>query len=234
MAGSDPNLTALAGVEEELAALRLECTRLPHLVDEEETAASGARARIEAARAELAAAEKQRRGAEARLQDLEQQRSKFQAQSAMVKTNAEYTALLGEIDGTTARISHTEDEILTLMDDIERAQRALAETERTQSAVERTHAQQAHLHRERLAQAQARIAELEKERDALVPLLGSAVERVYARVAARGGTPVARVRGGSCSACHRAVPPETVNRVRAGELRTCQNCLAILVAGIDP
>lgn len=233
MAGSDAKLGALAVVEEQLAALRHEALRLPEQVREQQAAAEAARARIESARAELAAAEKQRRAAEGRLQDLEQQRSKFQAQSAMVKTNVEYTALLGEIDGATARISETEDEILARMDEVEHVRGELARTELEQSAIERSCARQAAAHAHRLAEVQARMAELEKERDHLIPLLGPEVERIYARVAARGGTPVARVRAGSCSACHRSVPPETINRVHAGELRTCQYCLAILVASSE-
>ena len=232
MPGRDPNLALLASCEEEIASLRRECARLPRAVEESEALAQSARDLIAAARDELESAEKAHRESEARLQDYEEQRSKFQGQSALVKTNAEYTALLAEIEGATARIDETEDEILGLMERIEQAQESLVRTQGEQSAVEAEAVREAGEKRELLERTSACLRERESERDALVAELGPDVERVYARAAARGGTPVARIRAGTCGACHHSIPPEVVNRVLAGELHTCQHCFAILA--IDP
>ena len=46
-------------------------------------------------------------------------------------------------------------------------------------------------------------------------------------------SPVAKIIGTSCAGCHREVPPQRINQVRAGELHSCSNCLAILVPDPD-
>lgn len=229
MSGRDPSLTLLASFEEEIASLRQECARLPDAVAGFEAQAQQARDRIAAAREELESAEKEHRVREARLQDYEQQKSHFQGQSAMVKTNAEYTALLAEIDGMSTRIEETEDEILGLMERIDLAHETLAGVESEQTVLEAEANRQADERRAKLEQATERLRQRQSERDALVLELGALIQRVYARASSQGGTPVARIRAGSCSACHRSIPPEVENRVLAGDLHTCQNCFAILV-----
>ncbi|MCE2390613.1 MAG: hypothetical protein J4G09_03940 [Proteobacteria bacterium] len=232
MSGRDPNLALLASFEEEIASLRQECARLPGVVAGFEAQAQQARDRIAAAREELKSAEKEHRTREAQLQDYEQQKSHFQGQSALVKTNAEYTALLAEIDGMSTRIEETEDEILGLMERIELAHETLAVVESEQTALEAEANRQADEQRASLERATDLLQQRQSERDSLVLELDPLIQRAYARASSQGGMPVARIRAGSCSACHRSIPPEVENRVLAGDLHTCQNCFAILV--VDP
>jgi predicted nucleic acid-binding Zn-ribbon protein len=228
----DPNLELLASCEEELASLRAECGRLPVMIDELEAAAAAARARIDEVRLELEAVERRRRAKEAEVADGEARRGKLLGQSALVKTNAEYTALLHEIDEAQAHISAAEEEVLLAMEEADALRARQAQVQREQSALELDLRRRVEECRAQLAKAHERRAFVERERDALLPKLGAEIERSYRRVASRGGTPVAKLVGESCSACHRSVPPETRNRVRKGELHTCQNCLAILVPSV--
>ena len=229
MSGPDSNLALLANCVEEIASLRHECARLPGVISGFEAQARQARERIVSAREALESAEKERRALEAQLEDYEQQRIKFQGQTVMVKTNVEYTALLAEIDGITNRIGETEDEILGLMEQVERGQQQYVEMEGEQTAVEAEATRRAVEQGAVLERAQDRLEVRCSERDELTQKLGPDVERVYSRVSARGGTPVARIKAGNCSACHRSTLPEIENRVLAGELHTCQHCMAILV-----
>src|SRR5262245_63706997 len=92
-------LQALARCEQAIEELRRAEVQLPRSLQQAEAGAQAARDRVAAERKALEDAEKRRRSTESELQDAESKRTKFQAQTSMVKTNAEYTALLHEIDG---------------------------------------------------------------------------------------------------------------------------------------
>jgi uncharacterized protein len=225
----DPNLELLASCEAELASLRQECQRLPLAIAELEAAMAAARARIDEVRLSLEAVERRRRAKEAEIADGEVRRGKLLGQSAMVKTNTEYSALLREIDEVAAHISAAEEEVLLAMEEGDALRVLQQQVQREQSAVQLDLERRLGEQRALLEKTLERRAFVERERDGIVPKLGAEIERNYRRVASRGGMPVARLVVASCSACHRAVPPEIQNRIRKGELRTCENCLAILV-----
>jgi predicted nucleic acid-binding Zn-ribbon protein len=225
----DPNLELLASCEAELADLRKECQRLPVAIAELEAAMAAALARIEEARQALEAVERHRRTKEAEIADREVRRGKLLGQSAQVKTNIEYSTLLREIDETVAHISAAEEEVLLAMEEGDSLRALQQRVQREQSALHADLQRQMGEQRALLEKTLERRAFVEHERDGIVPRLGVEIERTYRRVASRGGMPVARLVASSCSACHRSVPPEIQNRIRKGELRTCENCLAILV-----
>jgi predicted CXXCH cytochrome family protein len=222
------DLTLLAHCEQELTALRHECARLPRQIDELEALAQAVRDSIAAARGELEEAEKARRGREADIEDSRAQREQFQGRTAVVKTNEEYHALLREIEGVDVKISGLEDQVLELMERIEDRAARLAEVEKDQGAVEADLQRQIDERRAELQRAEERRVQVTQERDVIVPRLGDRVARIYQQVAARGGTPVARIEKGNCSACHRSIPPQVINLVKASELHTCMTCHAIL------
>lgn len=225
----DPNLELLASCEEELAGLRQECRRLPLSIAELEAGVAAARARIDEVRLALEAVEKRRRAKEAEIADREVRKSKLLAQSAQVKTNLEYTTLLREIDEAAAQISAAEEEVLLAMEEADGLRAEQQTVQREQSAVQLDLERRIGEQRDQLEKAQERALTVERERDRIIPGLGAEVERVYRRVASKGGIPVAKLVASSCSGCHRSVPPETQNRVQKGEIRTCAYCLAILV-----
>jgi predicted nucleic acid-binding Zn-ribbon protein len=225
----DPNLELLASCEAELAGLRQECQRLPASIAELEAGVAAARAQIDEVRLALEAVEKRRRTKEAEIADREARKAKLLSQSALVKTNTEYTTLLREIDEAAAQISAAEEDVLLAMEEADALRLELQKVQREQSAVQLDLQRRTEEQRSQLEKALERSRAVERERDRIIPLLGAEIERVYRRVASRGGMPVARLVASSCSACHRAVPLETQNRVQKGEIRTCANCLAILV-----
>jgi predicted nucleic acid-binding Zn-ribbon protein len=225
----DPNLELLASCEAELAGLRQECQRLPPAIAELEAAMAAARARVEEVRHALEAVEKRRRTKEAEVADGEARRGKLLGQSALVKTNLEYSALLREIDEAAAHISAAEEEVLLAMEEADSLRALVQQVQREQSAAEVDLERRIGEQRALLEKALERRAFVERERDGIIPKLGTEIERTYRRVASRGGMPVAKLVASSCASCHRSVPPEIQNRIRKGELRTCENCLAILV-----
>lgn len=223
------SLMALARCEQAIEELRRAEVQLPRSIQQAEAGAQAARERIAAERKALEDAERRRRSTESELQDAEAKRTKFQAQTSMVKTNAEYTALLHEIEGAGQRISALETQILEAMDAIDAASRSLKQVEGEQRTVEQGHVREAQTLREKLLEVQKLVAEREGERGQLVVKLPADVRAKYTRVRDSSGSGTAQVANRSCARCHRDVPYETVNRISAGELHHCGNCGRLLV-----
>ena len=222
-------LWALGVCDEMAGKLERELAQIPASVEGVEEKARAAKEVIAGERDTLEEAEQTRRSKERELQDCEAKRSKFQGQTAMVKTNAEYTALLNEVDGMTARISQLEEEILLSMETIDQVTARLKTVESEQTQIEQDLLCQAQALRERMEVVKQELAGKDTERAELLARLSPDIKAGYERLRVRGDA-MARIEAHSCAACHRQVPPETVNRVLAGEMHTCPSCQRILVA----
>ncbi len=227
------NLSALGVVEAGLSAFERELIELPESIAAAEARAEAARAASTAEGEAAAAVDKARRDKEAELADCEAKRDKFQGQTALVKTNHEYTALLGEIEGMTSRISEIEEEILKAMESDDGASERLAAVQKEQKELEQAAERDAGELRKRMAQVEKERAEQRTIRDGLLEELGPKVKAHYQRIASARGTAVALVRADNCTGCHRSVPPEVSNRVMAGEMHVCANCQRILIIRQD-
>ena len=226
---SKPSLHALA--EREGVILELERARaaIPPAIALAEARSKAATEAAAAVHAELDAVDKQRRAREAETQDIAAKRDKLHGQSAVVKTNKEYTTLLHEIDMHQKRIAEIEDEILVAMESVER----LGDDARTADLSARQVAgevkQQTDELRARLAEVERKLAAAIEDRLKILAELGSAVQKLYERAVKARGAGIARIEQGTCSGCHRTVPPEQINRVTAGEVHICVSCQRIFV-----
>jgi predicted nucleic acid-binding Zn-ribbon protein len=226
-------LISLSASEQRMVALERERDELPRAVETEEAALADANAALEAERARLQQAEETRRAREGDLQEAETQRDKFRAQTSLVKTNAEYTALLHEIEGTERRIGEVEEAILLAMEEIDTVRGSLSEGEREHVETERAIKERIGAHRVRLEEVAREIEARRAEEQERLAKLQDSARAVYVRLKQRKGVATARVRELRCSVCHRDVPPERVNRMLAGELQLCANCERILVPGVE-
>jgi predicted nucleic acid-binding Zn-ribbon protein len=231
MGVSKESLFELGACEEAVVELEQREARLPGQIAEAEAKAQAARDAVAAARDQLAEFEKTQRAREGELQEAESQRTKFQGQTALVKTNEEYTALLREIDLVNGRVSQLEEGILLGMEAIDTGRGRVESVGKEQELLERGHLADAEGLRRQLEEVGKDLAERIAERAGRLAELGTAVQSLYQRVARALGSGVATVREDRCSGCHRAIPPQTVNLMLSGEVRTCSNCQRILVPG---
>jgi hypothetical protein len=224
-----PSLHALA--EREGVILELERIRasIPVAIAKAEARGSAATDAAAKLRAELDAVEKRRRSREAETQDIAAKRDKLHGQSAVVKTNKEYTALLHEIDSHNKRIAEIEDEILVAMESAERAGDELHRADANARQVTQEVAKETDELRARLAEVERQLASAVTERLAILDALGAVTKRQYERAVKARGNGIARIEQATCSGCHRSVPPEVMNRVRAGEVHICMSCQRIFV-----
>ncbi|HVM41220.1 MAG TPA: C4-type zinc ribbon domain-containing protein [Acidimicrobiia bacterium] len=114
-----------------------------------------------------------------------------------------------ELDGD---ISGLESTLGSVREDLSRLESALAEQE---------------------ADLDAQIATEQQARNALVPGIPSDLVELYEQVRSKNrGVGAARLVGGSCMACHLALPAVEVDRIKklpADEMARCEQCGAILV-----
>jgi len=206
---------------------------VPRQIAEAEGRIQAARDRVAAQKAALASAEQERRAREGALQAAETQRAKFQGQTAQVKTNAEYHALLHEIEVVGQRISEIETEILTAMDAVDEASSALKQVVREQADVEKLLVADADRLRARLVEVEREATEREQERLGLVAKLPADVRGRYDKVWKTRGTGTSLIAVRSCASCHRDVPYESINRALAGDCQPCMNCGRLLVPADD-
>ena len=209
--------------------LRRAQSQLPVEVRAAEARAEAARETVAAQRKALEDAETRHRACERDLQDAEARKSKFQAQAPLVKTNAEYTALLQQIEGTEALVSDLETRILEALEEVDSGAGALRHVEQEQGEHERVALQEAKELRARLEEVSAKLETQEAERAQLVSVLPADTRARYERVCKSGALGTSFIVGRSCGRCHRDVPFQTINLVHAGELQHCGNCGRILI-----
>ena len=234
MDGAKTSLHALA--EREGVILELERARaaIPQAIALAEARAQAARDGAAAKRAELEGIDKTRRTREAEAQDVGAKRDKLHAQSAVVKTNKEYTTLLSEIDAHQKRIAEIEDQILVAMESAEGLGVEVRQADATARQVAQEVGKETDELRARLAEVERQLATAVGERMQILGVLGPKVQALYERGVKARGNGIARIERGSCSGCHRSLPPEVINRVTAGEVHICASCQRILVLADAP
>ncbi|HTR96427.1 MAG TPA: hypothetical protein VMH61_00850, partial [Candidatus Acidoferrales bacterium] len=176
------------------------------------------RSRLDAHDAHAAQRERRRRELERDIASLEEQEKRFRRQLDAVTNQQQFEAVQHEIAGVAGKRSDLETEVLTLMEDDERAgvQRpslvaALDRAERDAAATVATLD-------ESEATLVARLAELDAARTAAATPLEPAARSRYERIrASRGGRAVAAIEKGACGGCFRAQPPHALQEARRAD-----------------
>lgn len=175
--------------------------------------------------------EKRRRTLEQQVEDVNLAIKKHQRQLFEVKTNKEYSAMLHEIASEKAKVSEYEEQILTIMEEIEAAAQAEA---LAKSELEKAQQEAARKKQELQQQAiiiESQLRETEAERQRLAALLPQELMAKYQRIAGgRNGLAVVPVKDGTCGGCFANLPTKVTVEVHAmEEIITCEACGRILV-----
>lgn len=147
-----------------------------------------------------------------------------------IKTVREYQAAKRELDFAKKAGSLREEEIGRTTAQIEELKRSV-DARREALAARRTTAEReiGELKAE-LDRVESQVAVEAAERDRLVEGIDRDLLRRYDQIRSRRqGLAVVEARGGACSGCRMAIPPQIYNEVqRNGELVSCPNCQRIL------
>ena len=178
----------------------------------------------------LTALQLEQRGCESDIAQKQAQITKYDQQLLGVKKNAEYQALLHEIDALKKQIAGHEERVLALMLEIDEVKAQLQEDK------QRIAAEQNELEREcteideELAQAVKERQKLEEQRAPLEEVAEQSLLNKYERIrrSIASGPVVVPLRNESCSGCNMSVRAQVINEVLAGQVHACPTCGRLL------
>lgn len=200
---------------------------------------SALRAQVTAARQEEEAAQADLRARQSRLRDLElelqstvDKSKKVEADlySGRISNPKELRAMQEDVEALGRQRHHTEDEMLTLMEDVERLLEQIRTLEAQRQAKERALDEHLEDYTERQKGLTADLDSTRRRRETQAAEADPDLLRRYERLRSRrDGVAVAAVTGGICGACHMAIPEELLNKVReTDDVHTCEDCGRIL------
>lgn len=163
----------------------------------------------------------------------EQQTKKLQIQMYQVKTNKEYSAFQLEIAGLKADQSVLEEEILKLMEEIDRAKSQMASEREGLKTEEAALNNRVAVIGQESEKIKAEMERMRAQRGQLAPKVDPRILRQYERVLERReGSALVPVRGNACSGCNMILPPQVINEVQiSARLIPCESCARILYIG---
>lgn len=229
-------LKRLQRIDEQLLQLRSRKEQLPQRVAAAERDVEQRRQNQRQTQQQLQDHRREIDRQELQLRSCEDQIARLRRQLSQVKTNREYQALLTEIQSLEADKGRLEEAVLvalTEVDDLNARLEALSgeirAAEEEVEAVRRAVAREAE-------ELQNRIADLERDRQAVASLIDPDNLAVYERLhgGIRGRVVVA-VRNEHCQGCHMPLTPQTINELLTNRnLITCLHCGRILYLDETP
>lgn len=152
-----------------------------------------------------------------------------QLYSGSIRNPKELTDLQAKAASLKRLLEHKEDDLLEAMIGLEEAEAELKAAQAHLAEAEASwQADQGALSGE-MEQLERRLAEIDHERQALLPSLRADDLTLYRSLRQRRGVAVAMMRGGACTACGMEVPPGRLAQGHAAGLLTCGNCERILL-----
>lgn len=224
-------LADLQHLDDQLRALQAARDDLPKQLQPYELAETKTRRELANLRDNIEEVERQRRACERELDSLQSQLAKTQHKLRGVKTNKEYSAVLGEIETGKQRITALEDRVLELMELAEQQHQTYQQQEQlVQVTTQELAAQKRQIEQAREALG-GRIADEEAKRQHLVHECDASLYGTYQRIARlRDGQAVVLLREGTCGGCYLKIQPQLVSDIRRqDQLITCPHCQRILL-----
>lgn len=155
---------------------------------------------------------------------------KYKAQLFQIKTNKEYAALQKEIEGLKADGSVLEDEILLLLDDVEKKQKDIKDEKDLIVQEEQKKRQDEERIKKEILQIDEDLKVLETQRAELAPNIEKNILKKYERVLHnKDGLALVAVKNHACQGCFLNLPPQVINEIRMNEhIVSCESCARIL------
>jgi uncharacterized protein len=185
---------------------------------------------VEAQREELEALRKRRKEKDKQLQMGQETLKRTRDRLLEVKNNKEYQSMLKEIETFETKNSHIEDEIISLLEELDIFENEVKKKEKDLD-VQRRH------YEEEKAKMEDELDSIAKELDgcarkseAIRKKIPAELLRKYEQIkTAMRGVAVVSVWKEVCGGCHMSIPPQLYNELqKSAVLITCPNCSRIM------
>ena len=182
------------------------------------------------AKEDLKAIQLKRKDKELQLQKKEEEIKKFQTQLYQIKSNKEYKALVGQIEGLKADDSVLEEEIIVFFDEIDKANKNISEAEDNLREEEAKFKEAEETLKKEISQINSELDKLRGEKEKIISNIDKIILGKYEHILKnKNGLAVVKLANGVCQGCHMNVPPQVINEVKMKrELIICENCSRIL------
>jgi uncharacterized protein len=223
-------LLRLQGIDAQIYSLKSEESDKPNDMAELKAMLEVAKTGIKEAENGLKTLQLKHKDKEVALGSKEDEIKKLEAQLYQIKTNKEYTAMINEIESRKADNSLLEEEIINLMDSIDKAKSNVEEEkEKFSQEAARIDSKLKEI-QDQLDDIKSQITVLNTRRQELLPSIEPGLLREYERVLeARSGQALSEVKNNACGGCYMQLPAQVINEIRMKQnIIRCENCQRIL------
>ncbi len=224
-------LVKLQSYDSKIIEIEDERIRLPREVDAEKLIYEDVQSQISGLEEEKKGLQVKGKDKEIELESKEAQIKKLQSQLYQVKKNDEYRALENEISSTRADSSLVEEEILDILDEIDKVDAAVEE-KKNDLRVKKE------LLDKRMIEVSNKMVELDKEYESLKNERGRIASTIEKPVLSRyekilqnkrGQRAIVAAKDSACQGCFMNLRPQLIHEVKLGKnLIVCENCSRIL------
>ncbi|MBQ1609980.1 MAG: hypothetical protein II090_03540 [Elusimicrobia bacterium] len=210
--------------------LKENLTKLPKIIDDKNKQIADLKTSFENKKAEYVRLNSLKKEKEALLATKEAAIAKHTSDLNTIKANDMYKNCLLEIEKAKADKSVVEDEILQLMEDIDKELVNLKKYEEETKAKESEINKEIAESKQTIEKAKENIETVQKERDEFAKTIDKNILSQYERIReSRNGQGIATIDGESCSGCNMVLRPQLiVQATKCKELVYCDNCSRIL------
>lgn len=225
-------LQKLQEVDLEIDDIHERSDKLQAEIEEREAARDSLKAGLEQRSAQLEALRSELRDKERELQENTDHSHQHKDKQARVASARELSAIEKEIESLRRRRAQLEEEFENLSDAVTDHQEEVDERDERLKLLETELNAERKGYEKEIVSSEARIDQLEKERDSFKKDFANAKALIarYEFIRARlPGRVIVAARNGACNGCNMVVPPQTYNELITGEkVIQCPNCKRIL------
>lgn len=213
-----------------LDKLRSRADAIPLEIEEKNSFVENLKGELEAAKKHLTQFQLDKKNRELELESKEQQIKKHNTELNSIKSNDAYRALLSEIEGCKKVKSGLENDILELMDMMEKEAVAIKENDKAVKEKENGFKAEIKTLESELSSVKADIQKFESERAGFAKNIPDDILSRYEYIReSRDGIAVVPMDGNNCGGCHIVLRPALINEVRKGQdVVVCDSCSRII------
>lgn len=224
-------LLQLQDLDTEIFRLKTLKKELPEELEKARVVCEDFEGRLAESKEQLKRLQLEQKEKEIELQDKEGQIAKLQLQLNQVKKNEEYTALQNEIKSTRADNSIIEEEILGIMDKVDKGKEDIEEKKKELEEQKQEVEKKKREVETELKRIEAELSQLAEKKNQVASNIDKNTLHVYENIMAnkQAALAVVPIKDTACQGCFMNVRPQLINEARLNEkLVICENCSRIM------